>query len=123
MPETGGKQAYPVGKARGGEGMRRALEVYKENFPHIDAILVGTRRGDPHGGAHSVYFFCPSLIASVRSNTFLPKHDGLGLAALRTRASDHQLVVLRHMGLPSYVESAVLLLVRSGVRISLLSER
>lgn len=56
MPETGGKQAYPVGKARGGEGMRRALEVYKENFPHIDAILVGTRRGDPHGGALSVSF-------------------------------------------------------------------
>lgn len=57
------------------------------------------------------------------SNAFLPEHDGLGLAALRTRAPDHQLVVLRHMGLPSYVESAVLLFVRSGVRISLLSER
>ena len=44
------KQTYPVGKARGGEGMRRALEVYKETFPQIEAILVGTRRGDPHGG-------------------------------------------------------------------------
>jgi len=53
MPETGGKQTYPVGKARGGEGMRRALEVYKDNFPHIDAILVGTRRGDPHGATLS----------------------------------------------------------------------
>ncbi|KAI8989630.1 hypothetical protein BD414DRAFT_484741 [Trametes punicea] len=34
---------------RGGEGMRRALELYKARFPHIEAILIGTRRGDPHG--------------------------------------------------------------------------
>jgi len=40
---------HPVGKAKGGEGMRRALEVYKSKFSHIDAILVGTRRTDPHG--------------------------------------------------------------------------
>lgn len=39
-----------VGKAKGGEGMRQALEVYKSQFPHITAILVGTRRTDPHGG-------------------------------------------------------------------------
>jgi FAD synthetase len=39
-----------VGKAKGGEGMRQALELYKERFPHIESILVGTRRGDPHGG-------------------------------------------------------------------------
>jgi FAD synthetase len=40
----------PVGKARGGEGMRQALELYKVTHPLIHAILVGTRRGDPHGG-------------------------------------------------------------------------
>lgn len=40
----------PVGNARGGEGMRRALELYKEKYPHIEAILIGTRRSDPHGG-------------------------------------------------------------------------
>ena len=39
-----------VGKSKGGEGMRRGLELYKERYPNIDAILVGTRRGDPHGG-------------------------------------------------------------------------
>ncbi|KAH9474614.1 FAD synthase [Psilocybe cubensis] len=39
----------PVGKAKGGAGMREALEMYKEMFPHITAILVGTRRTDPHG--------------------------------------------------------------------------
>jgi FAD synthetase len=43
----------PVGKARGGEGMRQALELYKAAHPHINAILVGTRRGDPHGGTYS----------------------------------------------------------------------
>jgi FAD synthetase len=40
----------PVGKARGGEGMRRALHLYMEKYPQIEAILVGTRRSDPHGG-------------------------------------------------------------------------
>lgn len=40
----------PVGKARGGEGMRRALQFYKDKYPLIEAVLVGTRRSDPHGG-------------------------------------------------------------------------
>ncbi|KAG2034433.1 hypothetical protein BDR03DRAFT_924136 [Suillus americanus] len=42
-------QTRPVGAARGGEGMRRALELYKLRFPDVQAILVGTRRTDPHG--------------------------------------------------------------------------
>ncbi|KAL5514782.1 hypothetical protein ACEPAG_2098 [Sanghuangporus baumii] len=46
---TGKEKKYPVGKSKGGEGMRRALEVYKHDSPHVEAILVGTRRGDPHG--------------------------------------------------------------------------
>ncbi|TDL19541.1 adenine nucleotide alpha hydrolases-like protein [Rickenella mellea] len=44
-------KAKAVGKSKGGEGMRRALQVYKGKFPHIGAILVGTRRGDPHGAS------------------------------------------------------------------------
>ncbi|KIJ63684.1 hypothetical protein HYDPIDRAFT_41081 [Hydnomerulius pinastri MD-312] len=43
--------ARPVGKARGGEGMRRALQMYKEKYPQIEAILIGTRRSDPHGAS------------------------------------------------------------------------
>ncbi|KAF4613016.1 hypothetical protein D9613_011029 [Agrocybe pediades] len=39
----------PVGKSKGGEGMREALQTYKDTFPHITAILIGTRRTDPHG--------------------------------------------------------------------------
>lgn len=46
-------QTRPVGTARGGEGMRRALELYKLRFPAIQAILVGTRRTDPHGATLS----------------------------------------------------------------------
>ncbi|KZT22951.1 adenine nucleotide alpha hydrolases-like protein [Neolentinus lepideus HHB14362 ss-1] len=38
-----------VPKQKGGEGMRRALEQYKVKFPNVEAILVGTRKGDPHG--------------------------------------------------------------------------
>src|SRR5260221_9095792 len=34
----------------GGEYMRQALQLYKDRFPNISAILVGTRRADPHGG-------------------------------------------------------------------------
>lgn len=30
--------------------MRKALEIFLEQRPHIKAILVGTRRNDPHGG-------------------------------------------------------------------------
>ncbi|KAJ7672551.1 hypothetical protein DFH06DRAFT_1176690 [Mycena polygramma] len=42
-----------VGKAKGSEGMKEALEIYKNKCPHIDAILIGTRRGDPHGATLS----------------------------------------------------------------------
>lgn len=30
--------------------MRLALELYKARFPQVEAILIGTRRSDPHGG-------------------------------------------------------------------------
>ncbi|KAI0634055.1 hypothetical protein C8Q77DRAFT_1109623 [Trametes polyzona] len=47
---TPGSTSAPVPKhVKGGEGMRKALELYKARFPHIEAILIGTRRGDPHG--------------------------------------------------------------------------
>ncbi|KAJ3929429.1 MAG: adenine nucleotide alpha hydrolases-like protein [Lentinula lateritia] len=47
-----------VGKAKGGEGMRQALEMYKAQLPHINGILIGTRRTDPHGDRIS--FRCPT---------------------------------------------------------------
>lgn len=45
-----GARPKAVGKAKGGEGMRQSLEIYKNKFPLITAILIGTRRSDPHGG-------------------------------------------------------------------------
>lgn len=49
-------------KSKGGEGMRLALDVYKEKFPAIEGIFIGTRRTDPHGGASSSSFLpCPHL--------------------------------------------------------------
>ena len=51
---TPGAQAAPAAErpkhVKGGEGMRLALELYKNRFPQIEAILIGTRRSDPHGG-------------------------------------------------------------------------
>lgn len=37
-------------KTQSGDGMKSALALYKAKFPHIEAILIGTRRTDPHGG-------------------------------------------------------------------------
>jgi hypothetical protein len=48
-----------VGKSKAGEGMRRGLELYKERYPNVEAILVGTRKGDPHGGAYFPPIFPP----------------------------------------------------------------
>ncbi|KAJ7764570.1 hypothetical protein DFH07DRAFT_377939 [Mycena maculata] len=42
-----------VGKAKGAEGMKQALQIYKDKFPDIEAILIGTRRSDPHGATLS----------------------------------------------------------------------
>ncbi|KAN0111740.1 hypothetical protein V8E52_008120 [Russula decolorans] len=33
----------------GTENMREALELYRARFPTVEAILIGTRRTDPHG--------------------------------------------------------------------------
>lgn len=53
---NGKPKPRPVGNAKGGEGMRQALETYQRLFPQITAILIGTRRTDPHGGE-------PTLVA------------------------------------------------------------
>ena len=37
-----------------GTDMREALELYRARFPTVEAILIGTRRTDPHGGAPSI---------------------------------------------------------------------
>lgn len=50
----------PQKRVKGGEGMKQALELYKKRFPQIEAILIGTRRSDPHGGLYS----CLALLAS-----------------------------------------------------------
>jgi len=41
--------------------MRQALQAYKDRFPHISGILLGTRRTDPHGGNVNSLFLCQSL--------------------------------------------------------------
>jgi FAD synthetase len=38
-----------------GAGMREALESFRARFPMVEAILVGTRRTDPHGGVHFIF--------------------------------------------------------------------
>lgn len=43
-------QMKAVSNSKGGGGMRLALENYKKAFPKVTAILIGTRRTDPHGG-------------------------------------------------------------------------
>ena len=38
----------------GGIPMKEALSIYQQAEPDVKAILVGTRRDDPHGGACSI---------------------------------------------------------------------
>ncbi|PIL29230.1 hypothetical protein GSI_09279 [Ganoderma sinense ZZ0214-1] len=48
-----GPSAGPAGErskqGTPGENMRHALELYKARFPGVEAIVIGTRRSDPHG--------------------------------------------------------------------------
>lgn len=44
-----------------GPNMRKALELYRVHCPTVEAILIGTRRTDPHGGAHSTFVFSQPL--------------------------------------------------------------
>ncbi|KAG5335576.1 hypothetical protein C0989_000965 [Termitomyces sp. Mn162] len=66
------KQPKPnASKPKGPDGMRRALEAYKRRFPHITAILIGTRRSDPHGGTSRFHLVPPSsLIYTSLGSTF-----------------------------------------------------
>ena len=47
---VGAPAAERARHVKGGEGMRLALEAYKARFPEVEAIVIGTRRSDPHGG-------------------------------------------------------------------------
>ncbi|GJE98724.1 phosphoadenosine phosphosulfate reductase family protein [Phanerochaete sordida] len=51
LPENKQKMAPPAttARAKGGDGMKAALQIYKDTFPRIEAIVIGTRRTDPHG--------------------------------------------------------------------------
>lgn len=64
-----------VGKSKGAEGMRQALQAYKTKFQHITAVLVGTRRSDPHGGDNLFSLVKPPIAEMIDSKAFSSKHD------------------------------------------------
>lgn len=49
LPSASAERPMVAGK---GAGMRKALELYKAEHPSVSAILMGTRKGDPHGGQY-----------------------------------------------------------------------
>lgn len=55
--------------------MREALELYRARFPMVEAILIGTRRADPHGGALSIFLSVTPLYLRVDSDISLPRED------------------------------------------------
>ena len=63
--------SYPttdsVAKAKGGRGMREGLQLYKDCFPKTTAILVGTRKTDPHGCKLSIRFLSTEGYISTHS--------------------------------------------------------
>lgn len=52
LPDTAPAPA-PRARAKGGDGMKAALQLYKDRYPDVEAIVIGTRRTDPHGAALS----------------------------------------------------------------------
>jgi hypothetical protein len=106
--QTQTQKPRAVGKAKGAEGMRQALEIYKSRFPHRSAILVGTRRSDPHGGVHVISYMTQIVILIMQSYAITPKYDGPRLASLRAYKPHHQLVVRRRLGLSPETQSSLL---------------
>ena len=49
----------------GGEGMKQALATYKNKFPHVKGILIGTRRTDPYCGMFGVLHWVLSSIGDL----------------------------------------------------------
>jgi hypothetical protein len=71
-----------VGKSKGGEGMRLGLELYQKTFPHMTAILVGTRRTDPHGGMAPIPSTTQRWTYVCPSTTITSKYDRPALAQI-----------------------------------------
>jgi FAD synthetase len=63
------------GSTDGAENMREALELYRARFPTVEAILIGTRRTDPHGGAPSITRYDSRFYLQVSSDIGLPRED------------------------------------------------
>jgi hypothetical protein len=61
--------------AKGNENMREALELYRARFPTVEAILIGTRRTDPHGGAPFITWHANRFYSQGSSDTGLPRED------------------------------------------------
>ena len=54
---VGTSERFGDASTDGTENMREALELYRARFPTVEAILIGTRRADPHGGAPSITLY------------------------------------------------------------------
>jgi FAD synthetase len=59
FPVASAETLTRVGDAptKGTDNMRQALELYRARFPEVEAILIGTRRTDPHGGALCIHLY------------------------------------------------------------------
>ena len=92
--------------------MRRGLELYKIEHPGVSAILMGTRKGDPHGGQYcSLSLILEQSAYRMCSGTFAQKHDRRRLAAVRAGKPNNQLGLRVCVGFLAYLEGSVLLAV------------
>lgn len=84
----------------------------------ISAILVGTRRNDPDGGAFTStrqLYWTTSDNLRLCSVFGIHNTDGSWLAAILARPSDHQLELSRRLGLLARAECPILRAVRQRV--------
>ncbi|GJJ16129.1 hypothetical protein Clacol_010409 [Clathrus columnatus] len=62
ISESETKYNLSLFRQSGLSGMKHALQVYKDKFPVVEAILIGIRRTDPHGGSTYNTFPNPALL-------------------------------------------------------------
>lgn len=103
-------------KKGGGEGMKKALEGYKNKFPNVEGILIGTRRTDPYSGAFRVLRWVVNSVGdSPHRQTWVQKPDRPRVARFRPNQPDHQLVLLGCLGILEEVRGPVLFPLRPRV--------
>lgn len=83
--------------------MKEALARYRSSHPDVQAVIIGTRRSDPHCGASSFrvvgHFGAIHVETAARRRFKCDARDGRRMAKVYEDPSDPRLVLRRRLGL------------------------